>query len=383
MKLFGATSIIRKIILEDGLVVVDGVSGDGDVGGGSGAAVGVNDAPLIVLKANHYEYDHIDYNKFSHLKVCSTCKCQDCKAKHDVLINAINALTAFVMKLASKRSVITSKKISYSSTPLEIKSKGRRKVISKALSNGPGVGTDWPSVGFLSIDYPSVMIDLSPIKGEHSSLMNYIMFFQLMSIFAIDGSHEYQIRIVGTQALVDPLDDEIDSPRENDLCPSGARTKVLLPSDKIIHTLVDPYEKQGESTLVCELPTTNEGEQNDQPGVDDLDLLEYLENPSCDCLCKDDFDCDPLAFHDGLYVCKDKSCERVGDMCLEMPSTSSLCVSYVGHISSGNFETSSLDSRSNPFQEGKDDTSQIATLIFEYMIGSHHLKDQDLVTPRA
>ena len=42
-----------------------------------------------------------------------------------------------------------------------------------------------------------------------------------------------------------------------------------------------------------------------------------------------------------------------------------------------------LDSRSNPFQEGKDDTSQMATLIFEDMIGGHHLKAQDLVTPRA
>ncbi|PHU01327.1 hypothetical protein BC332_31114 [Capsicum chinense] len=266
----------------------------------------------------------------------------------------------------------------------------------------------------------------------------------------------------GTQALVDPLDNEIDSPRENDLCPSGASTYNLT-----------------------------KGEKNDQPGVDDLDLLEYLENPSCDYLCEDDFDCGPLASRDGLYVCEDNSCEREGDMCLEMPSTSSLCVSYVGHIPSGNFETSSkcmhgnpllkvdlwntflnpllvhdtinsdkdgllnfeddtlgesesgrdlspwlslpfdpdnflgcegwivigrstclsdivicvkwtllsirtppldgdsfrqllcLDSRSNPFQEGKDDTSQMATLIFEDMIEGHHLKAQDLVIPRA
>ncbi|PHT28439.1 ADP,ATP carrier protein [Capsicum baccatum] len=157
-------------------------------------------------------------------------------------------------------------------------------------------------------------------------------------------SNEDQTLIVSTQALVDPLDDEIDSPRENDFCPSGSSTynltKVPLPSNESIHTLVDPFEKQGESTLVCELPTTSEGEQNDQPRVDDLDLLEYLENPSCDCLCEDDFDCGPLASRDGLYVCKDNSCEREGDMCLEMPSTSSLCVFYVGHIPSGNFETS-------------------------------------------
>ncbi|PHT41351.1 Heat shock protein 90-1 [Capsicum baccatum] len=262
-------------------------------------------------------------------------------------------------------------------------------------------------------------------------------------------SHKDQTLVVGTQALVDPLDDKIDSPLGNDLRPSGARTynltKVPLPSDESIHTLVDPCEKQGKSTLVCELPTTSEGEQNDQSGVDDLDLLEYLENPSCDYLCEDDFNCAPLASRDGLYVCEDNSCEREDDMCLEMPSTSSLCVSYVGHIPSGNFETSSkcmhrnplfevdlwntflnpllvhdifnsdkegllnfeddtlgesesgrdlshwlrllfdpgLDSRSNHFQEGKDNTSQMATLIFEDMIGGHHLKAQDLVTPRA
>ncbi|KAF3676030.1 hypothetical protein FXO38_04501 [Capsicum annuum] len=158
-------------------------------------------------------------------------------------------------------------------------------------------------------------------------------------------SHEDQTLVVGTQALVDPLDDKIDSPRENDLCPSGASTynltKVPLPSDESIHTLVDPCEKQGESTLICELPITSE----------------------------DDFDYGPLASRDDLYVCEDKSYEREGDIYLEMPSTSSLCAFYVGHIPSGNFETSSLDSRSNPFQEGKDDTSQMATLIFEDMIG--------------
>ncbi|KAF3634389.1 hypothetical protein FXO37_26512 [Capsicum annuum] len=185
--------------------------------------------------------------------------------------------------------------------------------------------------------------------GQHLMGHDLIIFIKV---------NEDQTLVVGTQALVDPLDDEIDSPRESDLCPSGASTynltKVPLSSDKSIHTLVGPCEKQGESTLVCELPTTSEGEQNDQPGVDDLDLLEYLENLSCNCLCEDDFDCGPLASRDGLYVYEDNSCEREG-----------------------------LDSRSNPFQEGKDDTSQMATLIFEDMIGGHHLKAQDLVTPKA
>ncbi|PHU14576.1 hypothetical protein BC332_15781 [Capsicum chinense] len=53
MELFGATTIIRKIILEDGLIVIGGLSGNGAISGGSGAAVGANDAPLIVFKAKH------------------------------------------------------------------------------------------------------------------------------------------------------------------------------------------------------------------------------------------------------------------------------------------------------------------------------------------
>ncbi|PHU23424.1 hypothetical protein BC332_08531 [Capsicum chinense] len=242
-------------------------------------------------------------------------------------------------------------------------------------------------------------------------------------------SHKDQTLVVGTQTLVDPLDDEIDSPRENDLCPSSASTynltKVPLPSGESIHTLVDTCEKQG--------------------------------NPNCDCLGKDGFACDPLVARGALCLSEDCSFEREGDVCLEIPSTSSLSVSYVGHVPSGDFETSSkcmhenplfevglwvtflnllfvrdifngdkegllnledgtlgenesgrdlspwlslpfdpdnflgcerrivvgLDSRSNPFQEGEDDTSQMTTQIFEDMIGDHHLKAQNLVTPRA
>ncbi|PHT99027.1 hypothetical protein BC332_32020 [Capsicum chinense] len=65
----------------------------------------------------------------------SLCKCQDYKAKHDGVINAINALTNSVKKMTSKRSVIPSKRISYPDIPLEIKAaKRRRKDTSKASS---------------------------------------------------------------------------------------------------------------------------------------------------------------------------------------------------------------------------------------------------------
>ncbi|KAF3614144.1 hypothetical protein FXO38_35836 [Capsicum annuum] len=105
-----------------GLVVADGVSSDGAVGGGSGAAVGTNDAPLAVFKTtDHYDYNHTGFTDLSLPSECSACKCQDCKRKLSGVINVINALTASVKELTSKKSLITSKRISYPYTPSEIK----------------------------------------------------------------------------------------------------------------------------------------------------------------------------------------------------------------------------------------------------------------------
>ncbi|PHT97932.1 hypothetical protein BC332_33138 [Capsicum chinense] len=118
----------KKINLEGGLVVVDGA-----VGGGSGVAVGANDAPLTAFKVNHYEYDHTGYTDFALPNECSACKCQDCRAKHDVVINAINTLTASVKELTYKRSLIPSKRILFSFAPLEIRAKRRKRVIFRAL----------------------------------------------------------------------------------------------------------------------------------------------------------------------------------------------------------------------------------------------------------
>ncbi|KAF3638416.1 hypothetical protein FXO38_23235 [Capsicum annuum] len=118
IELFEATAITRKIILE-------------------GRA---NDAPLTVFETtSHYDYDHNSCTNFSldfaTSSECSSCKCQDCKAKHNGVINAINALTASVKKMTFKRGVIPSKRISYPNTPLEIKAtKRRRKDTSKASS---------------------------------------------------------------------------------------------------------------------------------------------------------------------------------------------------------------------------------------------------------
>ncbi|PHU02801.1 hypothetical protein BC332_28052 [Capsicum chinense] len=118
IELNGATAITRKIILEGG----------------------ANDAPLTVFETiSHYDYDHngcTDFSlDFTASSECSSCKCQDCKAKHDGVINSINALTSSVKKMTSKRGVIPSKRISYPDTPLEIKAaKKRRKDTSMASS---------------------------------------------------------------------------------------------------------------------------------------------------------------------------------------------------------------------------------------------------------
>ncbi|PHU09462.1 hypothetical protein BC332_21322 [Capsicum chinense] len=135
MELFGATTITEKIILEGGLVIIDGLNGNEAVGGSSGAAVGVNDALCTVFKENHYEYDHTGYTDFAFPSKCSACKCQDCRAKHDVVINAINALTASIRELTSKRGLIPSERILFPSALLEIRAKRRRRVIFRALSS--------------------------------------------------------------------------------------------------------------------------------------------------------------------------------------------------------------------------------------------------------
>ncbi|KAF3674882.1 hypothetical protein FXO38_05014 [Capsicum annuum] len=124
-ELFRTKTIIRKIILEGGFVVVDDSSGSG--------------APLTIFETtNHYDYDydHTGYTDFSTSSECSACKYQDCKAKHDGVINIINALTSSVKEMTSKRGVIPSKSISYPYTPLKIKvAKRRKKEISKASSS--------------------------------------------------------------------------------------------------------------------------------------------------------------------------------------------------------------------------------------------------------
>ncbi|PHU18341.1 hypothetical protein BC332_14036 [Capsicum chinense] len=118
MELFEATTTTRKIILDGG----------------------ANDALLTIFETtSHYDYDHSGCTDFSPdfaaSSECSACKYQYCKVKHNGVINAINALTASIKEMTSKRGVIPSKRIWYPDTPLEIKAaKKRRKDTFKESS---------------------------------------------------------------------------------------------------------------------------------------------------------------------------------------------------------------------------------------------------------
>ncbi|KAF3676542.1 hypothetical protein FXO38_04240 [Capsicum annuum] len=157
----------------DGIVVVDD-------GSGSGVAVGATDAPLTVFETtSHYDYDHTGCTNFSLdfsiSSECSAYKCKDCKTKHDGVINVFNALTTSINKMASKRGVIPSKRISYPYTPLEIKMAKRRKDISKASSSIEKRKIATPlSLSGTIVQYTlSVATDESYVATDESSIGNY------------------------------------------------------------------------------------------------------------------------------------------------------------------------------------------------------------------
>ncbi|KAF3638586.1 putative protein EIN4-like [Capsicum annuum] len=181
IELFGATTIRRKIILEGGLVAVDD-------GSGSGASVGVNDAPLTVFKTkSHYDYDHTSCTNFSldfatSIKYFAS-KCQDFKAKHDGVINAINALTTSVKKITSKRGVIPSKRISYPYTPLDIKVD----VTVEATAEEHNITIDNPSTASKEKE------KVEPVKWigdgllKHHADRNYDLFITAYTEYLSDG----------------------------------------------------------------------------------------------------------------------------------------------------------------------------------------------------
>ncbi|KAF3632918.1 hypothetical protein FXO37_27266 [Capsicum annuum] len=142
-------------------------------------------------------------------------------------------------------------------------------VILKELSGG---AHDPPPKGVVSILNLVHNKSLGLHKLSYSKFPSMTMRSQML--------REDQTLVVSTQAIVDPLDDEIDSSCKNDLCPSSASpynlNKVLLPIDKSTYTLVDPCANQGESTLVCELPTTSEDVNEDQLTHECIPLLEHM-----------------------------------------------------------------------------------------------------------
>ncbi|PHT32233.1 hypothetical protein CQW23_28570 [Capsicum baccatum] len=124
MKCDGATDL-----MEGGPVAVEYGNRNGS---GSGVVVGANNAHLTIFEiTSHYDYYHTGCTDFSPdfatSSEYSACKYQDCKTKHDRVINVINALTASVKEIIFNKGVIPSKRISYPYTPLEIKADKRRR----------------------------------------------------------------------------------------------------------------------------------------------------------------------------------------------------------------------------------------------------------------
>ena len=106
--------------------------------------------------------------------------------------------------------------------------------------------------------------------------------------------------------------------------------------------------------------------KNDQLGEDNLDLLEYLRNPTNDCSYENDFDSDPLYDPPPLFdKCEDELCDSCNDLshdlldvggglclledsslekgvsCLEIASTYSLCASFIEDTYGDDLESNS------------------------------------------
>ncbi|KAF3625690.1 putative protein EIN4-like [Capsicum annuum] len=119
------------------------------------------------------------YFDFATSRKCSACKCQDCKANHNEVINAINALTASVKEMTSKRGVIPTKRISYPDTPLEIKcarSTGEQhelkkvNVIVEATAEEHNITVDNPSITSKEVEKWS--LDCGPLVAAYTEYLS-------------------------------------------------------------------------------------------------------------------------------------------------------------------------------------------------------------------
>ncbi|PHT38664.1 hypothetical protein CQW23_22237 [Capsicum baccatum] len=149
----------RKILQEQKLDLISGKDALGNI--------------LICRRTTMMFLDENDFSPdFAISRECSSCKCQDCKAKHDGVINAINALTASMKEMTSKRGVIPSKRISYPDTPLEIKAaKRRRKDTSKTSSiikkNGKSI-----VYLYLALTILAFQVDVTATAEEHNMIVD-------------------------------------------------------------------------------------------------------------------------------------------------------------------------------------------------------------------
>ena len=106
-------------------------------------------------------------------------------------------------------------------------------------------------------------------------------------------------------------------------------------------------------------------------GEDDLGSLECLGNPKCDCSCDNVFVCDTFAVQGDLYLYGDYSLKIESGACLEIRSTSSLCVPYVEHTSGDGLEASEYMHKDTIAEVSLCDT-------FLYPLCAHDISTNDL-----
>ncbi|KAF3676177.1 C2 domain-containing family protein [Capsicum annuum] len=261
----------------------------------------------------------------------------------------------------------------------------------------------------------SCKINLSPPSVE-ANVMNEST-PSIDSLPIVDDLH-----IVRVDTLVDPIDDQIESSCKIDLCPPSVEAIVLNERTSFCETCVDQRvcENCPPLEVLCVVINRtqvseefdNVGQQNGSESKSysqnnlvleialklDIDLSES-EELTCDpcydtpplfdnyenellASCKD-LSNNPFDFCGGMCILEGSSIRGENVHCLEITSSSTMFDLIVESTYDDDVETSGLDSRSNPFQEGEDDTSQMAALAFYDFFRGQHLTAQDLVTPRA
>ncbi|PHT45071.1 hypothetical protein CQW23_14229 [Capsicum baccatum] len=164
MKLFGATTITRKIILEGGFVAVDDCSRSGS---GNAAAIGANDAPLTVFETtSHYDYDHsgcTDFSSnFSTSSECSACKLEATAEDHNITVDNPSTASKEEEKI---EPVSSGERKNY---PFEGNCSPFAAAYAEYLSDGLQVPNDGLDAGLLRKRYVALLWKYGEVKAQNS-----------------------------------------------------------------------------------------------------------------------------------------------------------------------------------------------------------------------